>query len=415
MGRSIFNAYREAYGGLSREVWFLSIALLINRSGSMVLAFLTLYLTEKLSFTMIEAGAIFSVYGLGSIAGAYAGGKLIKPVGAIRIQIIGMALACPLFCIVPMFESWIGVAVSIFWLSFFSECIRPANNVAVIQFTEPELHTRAFGLQRMAVNLGLSIGPAVGGWLALYDYHWLFYVDGATSLVGALLLVYLFGSKRVVRSSDDERQKETLAGTASPISDLRFVIFLALMFCVCIVFFQFHATYPKYLKDHYSMTKPMIGMLYAVNTIIIVVIEMILLNKVKRFRLLNTIAWGAVLSCLGFAVLPMSHAVWFAVVSMSVITLGEMLLFPTATSYVAQRSSGRDVGMYMSWYAMMYSFTAVAAPLLGTAMYQWNEHSIWWLSGGLGIGVFFSFIWMAREQASFELKQSSAVAASVPD
>ena len=63
MVRSIAQAYREAYGGLSKEVWILSLALLINRSGSMVYAFLTLYLTDKLSFTMLDAGTMFSIFG----------------------------------------------------------------------------------------------------------------------------------------------------------------------------------------------------------------------------------------------------------------------------------------------------------------------------------------------------------------
>ena len=63
MVRKIALAYRDAYAGLSTEVWVISIALLINRCGSMVAAFLTLYLTQRLGFTMLESGAIFSVYG----------------------------------------------------------------------------------------------------------------------------------------------------------------------------------------------------------------------------------------------------------------------------------------------------------------------------------------------------------------
>jgi MFS family permease len=157
------------------------------------------------------------------------------------------------------------------------------------------------------------------------------------------------------------------------------------------VFFQFHATYPKYLKDHYAMTKPMIGFLFAVNTLIIVVIEMILLDKVRQFNLIRTIGWGCFLSCFGFAILPISQAVWFTVASMCVITLGEMLMFPLATGYVAKRSTGRDVGMYMSWYSMMYSATAVVAPLLGTFVYQWNKHAFWYVSGIIGVVVLVAF------------------------
>lgn len=409
MVHPIFNAYREAYGGLSREVWFLSFALFVNRCGSMVLAFLTLYLCEKLGFTVFQAGMIFSVYGLGSVAGSYAGGKLIKSVGAIRLQIISLALACPCFIAVPFFETFAGVAAAIFAMSFFSESVRPANNVAIVQFTEPELHTRAFGLQRMALNLGLAIGPSVGGVLSVYHFESLFYVDGLTTLFGAGLLLYLFGFKKYGRTTGKmDRQSETLEGVGGPSGDRFYWCFLFLLLCASIIFFQFHAIYPKYLKDYYHMTKPMIGFLYAVNTVLIVVVEMLLLNGVKRFRLLPTIGWGALLACAGFAVLPLSTAIWFAVVSMCLITLGEMLMFPLATGYVAKRSSGRDVGMYMSWYAMTYSFTAILSPLIGTSVYAVNPHAMWWIAGVVGVLTLGGFYWLEASSGAESLKSESS-------
>lgn len=397
--RKIIAAYREAYGGLTREVWYLSFALFINRCGSMVLAFLTLYLTEKLHFSVMQAGWIFSIYGLGSVAGSYTGGKLIRQVGAIRIQIIALILSCPCFIAVPFFESFTGVATAIFLMSFFSESVRPANNVAIIQFTEPENQTRAFGLQRMALNLGLAVGPSIGGFLSVYHFESLFYIDGLSTLLAAFLLWQFFGFKRFGRSrSSQDRQAEALDGQGTPASDKTFVLFLGLILCVSIIFFQFHATYPKYLKDHYLMTKPMIGILYAVNTVLIVVVEMVLLNEVKKLRLLPTIGWGCFLSCLGFAILPYSTMIGFAFLSMCIITFGEMLMFPLATSFVARQSSGRDVGMYMSWYAMTYSITAILAPLIGTAVYDVNRHAIWYIAGAVGFMALIGYYQLDRSK-----------------
>lgn len=398
MARSIINAYREAYGGLSREVWFLSLALLINRCGSMVLAFLTLYLTEKYQFSVFDAGCIFSIFGLGSIAGSYVSGKLIKPVGAIRLQIIALAISSPCFMIVPLFSTFSGIAMAIFLMSFFSEAVRPANNVAIMQFTPPELHTRAFGLQRMALNLGYSIGPAVGGVLAEYYFDSLFYVDGLTTLIGAILLASYFGLKRQARTSNGQGpSNENLEGSGTPLADSSFLGFLFLMLLVSIIFFQFHATYPKYLRDHYHLSKPLIGILYSVNTVVIVIVEMLLLNYVRRFRLLSTIGIGCALSCIGFAVLPFSDAMWFSFASMLIITVGEMLMFPLATGFVAKRSSGRDAGMYMSWYAMTYSLTAIISPLLGTFIYERNIHAIWYLAGVVAVVVWLGFLWLDRK------------------
>jgi MFS family permease len=398
MVRSIALAYRDAYGGLSKEVWILSIALFVNRCGSMVLAFLTLYLTTKLGFTIIQAGAVFSVYGLGSIVGSYLGGKCVRPVGAVRVQIIGQLMSVPLFLLVPLFSTWSGVAISIFLLSVFVECVRPANNVAVTQFTSPELHTRAFGLQRMAVNLGFSIGPAIGGVLAEIDFVWLYVFDGITTGAGGLVLLWYFGFRKYTKNGDSaEKQKlaEKNSSGGSPLGDPQFLFFLFLLLLVSIVFFQFHATYPKFLEDHYQLSKPQIGLLFSVNTIIIVVFEMLLLNFVRRFSLLRMIGWGSLLSCVGFGILPVSQAAWFAVFAMVIVTVGEMFLFPLATGFVAKRSNGRDQGMYMGWFAMNFSLACIIAPVLGTAVYEFNQDLLWYGSLGIGLFTLAGFYWLA--------------------
>ncbi len=208
----------------------------------------------------------------------------------------------------------------------------------------------------------------------------------------------LFGFKRYSKTRPEHEQRsDRTNGVGGPLQDPLFIVFLLLMLASSFVFFQFHATYPKYLEDHYLMSKPQIGLLYAVNTIVIVITEMLLVNFVRRFRMLVTIGVGCFLSCLGFAMLPWSTAIWFVVWSMVVITIGEMLMFPVATGFVARRSSGRDVGMYMSWYAMTFSFTAVIAPLGGTLLYDVNRHLIWYSSGIIGLLVLAAFWILARQ------------------
>ncbi len=408
MVRSIALAYRDAYGGLSKEIWILSIALLVNRCGSMVLAFLTLYLTTKLGFSMPQAGAIFSVYGLGSVTGSYLGGKLVRPVGAVRVQIIGQLVSVPLFLLIPVFTSWIGVAISIFLLSIFVECVRPANNVAVTQFTSPELHTRAFGLQRMAVNLGFSIGPAIGGVLAEFDFFWLYVFDGVSTGLGAIVLIRFFGFQKYTKNGElAAKQKLAESDTGgSPLADPLFLFFLFLLLLVSIVFFQFHATVPKYYEDHFGLSKPQIGLLFSVNTLIIVVFEMLLLNFVKRFSMLRIIGWGSLFSCLGFGIMPLSQAAWFALLSMVIVTIGEMFLFPLATGFVANRSDGRDRGMYMGWFAMTFSVACIIAPALGTAIYDINQDLLWYGCNAVGLFTLAGFYWLARHHSTWKPKPS---------
>ncbi len=250
----------------------------------MVLPFFTLYLTRELGYGEAAAGRMLGIYGLGSIVGAYAGGRLAGRWGAVRLQIVFLTLAAPICLAVPLFHSASGIAIAMFLLSFFAEGVRPAIATAIAQFSAPPLQVRAFGLHRMALNLGISFGPAIGGVLATVGFVWLFVVDAATTFLCAVALWAFFGFQRYAKTrSAAEPQIRDTEPTVSPWKDREYVVFLSLVLLASIVFFQFHATYPLFLRDHYGFSKPAIGALYAVNTSVIVALEMLLLDQVRQW------------------------------------------------------------------------------------------------------------------------------------
>ena len=402
---SILNAYRNAYQGLPREIWILSIALFVNRSGAMVLPFLTLYLHEQRGFSEGFAAKMIACYGLGSLLGVMAGGWLTDRVGSVRLMSIMLLGSVPLFLILPYMESLGAIVLNIFFLAFFAEGVRPANNAAVGEYSSKEQLTRSYGLQRMAVNLGVSFGPAIGGILAEIDFNWLFICDAATTFCGAAAVLYWLGFPPPA-SRNLNGETHSMEADRPPYQDRYFLMFLGLLLLTAIVFFQFHATYPLFLKEHFQLTKKGIGFLFAVNTVIVVIFEMLLLDQVKGWNLLKLIGWGCALSCLGFGILPFSSAIWFAVFSMFVITVGEMLAMPLATSWVGHRASKKHRGIYMGWYAMTYSVAGVIAPLLGGAIYDWNRNLFWYLSIGVGFIVLAGFYALNRVLPDSETSNS---------
>lgn len=397
MIRQLGRLYYRVYSGLPAEIWMLSLALFVNRLGTMVLPFFALYAVQELHFSELSAGRLLSVYGVGSVCGVYVAGRLIHAVGAIRLQTLFFLLAVPTFLVVPLLREWLPVAGALFWLSFFADGTRPANNTAVAHFAPRGLQVRAFGLQRMALNLGISFGPAIGGLLTTVGFVWLFVVDAATTFLCALVLIWCFGFRRQVpaATSEESCHVETRP-PASPLKDRPYLAFLAGNLLTALVFFQFHVTYPLYLSDHYGLSKPTIGLIYGVNTVVIVLTEMLLLDVVRAWPLVRTIGWGAGLSCFGFGMLPWGHTVWFCVVSMLVITLGEMLWMPLATGWVAERSDRGDRGAYMSWYTMTYSVAAMVAPSLGGAIYQADPDGLWHASVGWGCVSLVGYTWLHR-------------------
>lgn len=413
---SIFSQYREAYSGLSKDVWFLAITLLINRCGSMVLAFLSLYLIEARGYDESYTGFAFAVYGFGSIAGAYLGGRLTEQFGAIRIMTLCTFLSVPAFFAIPFCTSILQVMLALFFLSMTSEAVRPANSTAVALFTKPQHQTKAFALQRLAVNLGLSIGPAVGGFLAEYDFDLLFWVDGFSTLAGAIAILWFFRFRRFTSEFDEKQaQERTVSKTKhrSPLFDWQFASLLGLLLLTGICFFQYHVTYPLYLRQEYLLDKSTIGLLFVVNTVLIVSFEMVLVDYAKTWCKLRTIAWGCFLVSLGFGILPWGTglipfelAVGFVVLSAVILTIGEMLSMPIASGWVAERSQGKNQGVYMGWYSMTYSAACVVGPVLGSFIYKYDRDLIWHLTliAGFVIVIGFYFFVRAAEAESRDVR-----------
>jgi MFS family permease len=377
--------YRDAYAGLPREVWLLSLAIFVNRCGTMVMPFLTLYLTSELEMNDAAAGRLISVYGVGSVCGAYASGRWCDRIGPLRLQTACLLLAAPCYLLIGAWNSWPPIAANLFVLSFLNEAVRPASATAIARLTTSANRTRAFALQRLAANLGFSFGPAIGGVLAQANFQLLFWVDAGTTLVAGIALWRFFGFGRYGEAANAPVAHHGAAASTAPLRDRTFVAFLLLTLATMTVFMQFGSTYPLYLRDHFRLSEPQIGLMFAVNTSIIVGFEMLLMDAVKGWPLLGTIGWGSAIACLGFGILPLGATGLYAVFAMAVVTIGEMLSFPLSSAYVTSRGGAR-MSSYNGWHTMTHSLAAIIGPAAGGALYGVN-HDWPWIAGLVVAGV----------------------------
>lgn len=398
MLRAILSQYRAAFRGLSREVWILSAVLLINRTGTMVVPFLTLYLTKRHGYGIAEAGGFLALHGLGGFAGIFLGGKLTDRIGFMPVmQASLVASGLALFALGAVEGAWpFGAMLLLF--GFFAESFRPASGAAIAAYSTEEGRPRAYGLQRLAVNLGWTAGPVIGGLLASVDYSWLFLVDGGTCLLSALpLTLALRGAPVRAPSVDKERRAEADGRAASPWADRPFVLFLGLLFFQGIVFFQFQSTLPVFLAQERAFSEKMIGIVVASNTIVIVLFEMILIRAVDRISPLKVVAVSSLFIGVGYGMTSFVHSLPFIILSVVVWTVGEMLTAPMTITWTSRRAGDGNRGRYMGAYGMCYSACAVVAPLAGTWVYQRaGSTTLWTACFVVGVLDAAGLWWMAR-------------------
>jgi predicted MFS family arabinose efflux permease len=369
--------YKNAYTGIPRPVWWLAAVMFVNRSGTMVIPFLTVYLTHR-GYSLEQAGYVMGAFGLGSIVGGYLGGRLTDRFGSFYVQFGSLFINGILFIVLGGMQTLWQYAICIFLLSSLGEAFRPANAAAIAEYSTDQNRIRCYALNRLAINLGWSIGPAVGGVLASVSYSYLFWADGITCMAASFVL---FAG---LSPTTQKEQKERLRIAAPPaVSAYRDKPFLLGMFCLFLVglsFFQLFSVLPAYYKTEIRLNEATIGWILAMNGLLIAAIEMVLVYKLEnRGHSLFYIMTGALLMGVSFLMLCFGKSATIAVTSMIVVTFGEMFLFPFMNHFWVKRSTESNRGQYAAVYAMSFAAATVLAPTGATQ-----------LAGQAG----FSFLWV---------------------
>lgn len=373
----LFSNYINTFKGLSIEVWWLSLITLINRAGTMVIPFLSLYLKESLNFSYNEISLILPFWGLGSFFGTWLGGKLTDKIGYYKVMLVSLLLTGVFFFALQYITTFEGFCIGIFLVMLVADIFRPAMFVALSAYSKPENKTRSVTLIRLAINLGFSGGPAIGGLIiSTIGYYGLFWVDGITCVLAALLLLQVLHPKKA--KTQDEVKVEN---PVSVYTDKAFWVFFIAMFIFGFTFMQYFSTMPLYYKDVRFLTELEIGLLMGFNGFFIFVFEMPLINWLvnRKKSKIKLVAMGLFLVALSFIVLNTASWIGILILGMLLMTIGEMVAFPFSNSFAIERGTKGNQGEYMALYAMSFSLASIFSHYTGMQMIdQIGFESTWY-------------------------------------
>lgn len=380
-----FSAYRGAYSGLSRETWLLSLIMLINRSGTMVVPFLSLYMTSpEMGYSIGDAGLVFGCFGIGAFAGAFVGGKLTDKIGFYKVQMVALGGGAILFLVLSFIQSFPFICLFTFLLSFVNEAFRPANSTAIAFYSTPENRTRSYSLNRLAVNLGWAVGSAMGGIIAKFSYQWLFWIDGMTNLLAAILMVVFLREAADHHTRQQQDKSAAIPPGSTVYKDKAYLLFIVLVTLFAACFFQIFTTLTVYFRQTLHFTEPQIGMLMAYNGVLIVFVEMILIYQLEgRRNQLTYIAMGVGLVAIFYLLLGLGTiGLPIAFLLITIITAGEMLAMPFMNSFWINRSSAHNRGQYAALYTMAWSAAQTLGPMLSSQLAESNGFRFTWFVNG---------------------------------
>lgn len=379
MVQKIIDSYKVSFSGLSRETWLLSIVILINRCGYMAVPFMSMYITQNLHRSIADAGLIITLFGVGSVLGAMAGGYLTDKWGFRPVQMLSLVLSGVFFVLFSLVSNFTALCFLIIVLSFFVEAFKPANITAIAAYSKRENLTRSYALNRLAMNIGFGFGTSVGGILAAINYHLLFWVDGVVYVLAGLLILVMLPKRKVNREIIEVTQEQT--GTQSPWRDAFFVRFLLMVSMYMICFSLLFRLVPVYWKEQMHIGESTIGILLGMNGIVIALFEMVLIQNLRDRRpdFFYIIA-GTVFSGFAFIMLliPGVAPILLAAAAVLLFTTGEMLALPYISTFVMSRSSEENRGKYSAAYSVSQSGAQIFGPAAGGLIAaEWGYNALW--------------------------------------
>jgi len=360
--------------GLPAGIWMLSFSTLINRAGTLVVFFLAIYLIQGRGWSEKSAATALALSGLGSLLASPFSGPLADRVGHRRLLAWSLLSSALTVLGIPYLRSPLGLMALVFVWSALTQAFWPASMALITELAPPELRKQAFVLHRLASNLGIAVGPAVGGFLAKWSFPALFWIDGITTLLG--LGILLLG---VPKSPPQIHEGKP---SLSAWSDRRLLGLLLALLPATLVFTQIHGSLPLWVSRDLGFGPRIFGLVFTLNTLLIVAFEVAINHGLSHWPHRRQLALGALLIGLGFGLTGLGNRMGLLALCVCLWSLGEMVLLPAASDAVATLAPQDRRGEYMGLYSLTWTLSMTLGPWLGLMGYtRMGAQGFWPLCG----------------------------------
>ena len=373
---------RENLRSLPPATWVLFGGTFVNRLGTFVMPFITLYLTQpEQGYSVPQAGLALAMYGIGGVAAQFLGGWLADRIG--RRNAIGFSMLGASVITLALWQasSLLVIYALMLLLALVAEMHRPAASALIADLVPSKQRVTAFAVFRLAINVGWAFGLTLGGLLADASFSYLFVGDAATSAAfGVISLIALPHGTRTSRHEERHLQ----GATRAILADRGFLLFLASVLIGAAIYMQNVSTFPLHVTEA-GFSTSVYGGLQALNGVIVVLLELPITSWTGRRSRTRMIALGSLLIGLSFASLLVARSIPALAAMVLVWTLGEIIASPVSSAFVADRSPEHTRGRYQASLGVMFALGAVVGPTLGTLTYAYNPDVLWIGCGVAGV------------------------------
>jgi MFS family permease len=349
-----------------RQFWVLFFGQLVSSSGtSLVWPFMTIYVHDRLGVPLTTVGFVLAANSVAGLVSQLAAGPAIDRLGRKIPMVVSLAMSATMLAAMGLADSLISFVALIALSGFFGAVFTPALNAMVADIIDSGRRVEAYGLIRIVANLGIAIGPAVGGFIATRSY--------LISFLAAALCqaVYFFVTLIFVKETKPEtaaNETESRVGNGGYGHVLRHYSFL--LFCVSftlmgVAYAQMMTIFPVYIKDLFNVPENQFGIIMATNAAMVVLFQWPITRALERYPLGPVLAAGATFTALGVGSVAFFNSFPTFLLSMVIVTVGELIFAPSSTAFVANVAPEAMRGRYMGVYGLTWGLSFGLGPVVG--------------------------------------------------
>ncbi|PWB74524.1 MAG: hypothetical protein C3F07_07265 [Anaerolineales bacterium] len=389
MFASRLQKMKDVYHEYPRVFWILVVITFVDRiGGALIFPFFALYLTSKFGVGMTDVGVLFATFSLSSFAGSAIGGALTDRFGRKGIIIFGLIASSMSSVAMGLTGSFQMFFVLALFVGILADVAGPAHQAMVADILPEEKRADGYGILRVAFNLSVTIGPAIGGLLAAKSYLLLFITDAAVSLL-TVVLISLFIPETKPQAHPGEPQPtvaSSFAGYGKVLRDSAFMLFLGAVMLQVLTYMNMNTTLGVFLRNEHGTSEWHYGMLLSLNAAMVVLMQFPITRRITKYPPMLMMAFGTVLYAIGFAMYGFVSVYFMFVLAMVIITVGEMIVSPVSQALVASFAPEDMRGRYMAVSGFSWGIPFAVGPYLaGLIIDGPNPNYLWYVAGFIGL------------------------------
>ncbi|HAP08920.1 MAG TPA: hypothetical protein DCR20_13930 [Planctomycetaceae bacterium] len=375
--RGMIQQYRE----LPRTVHLLCVGSFINRVGSFVMLFLSIYVSEQLQLGTTFASYCIGAFGCGSVVSALLGGQLADQFGRRRTMLLALfGGAATLLLLSQITNGWLFM-FTLFLFALIMDMYRPASAALVGDAVTDEQRPHAFGLLYLSFNLGFAVAPPIGGYLAGKSFQYLFWFDAATTAMYGAVVLLTIREIRHFHKHSQSSPRSAQAALQHLLHDHNFQLFMVCSLLTNIVFMQAFVTLPLYLY-RLGFNELEFGQMICLNGALIVLLQLPATHILSRFPRGAVLICGELLMAAGFALTAVAASAPMILLTITLWTLGEILQAPWKPTLVSEMAPIDLRARYMGLFNITHALSiALGAPLGGFVLSRFGPTVLWPAAG----------------------------------